>query len=49
MGAAYEPGKEKIEPVSKFISQTGEDTATRKTNFEESVRWYEGISADMFG
>ena len=49
VGAAYEPGKESIEVVSNFISQTGEDSATRKTNFKDSVQWYSDISNDIFG
>jgi hypothetical protein len=41
-------GSKKIEPASKFISQTKEDAGTRKENFKESVAWYSAISADMF-
>lgn len=48
VGAAYKAGKDGIEAVSKFISQTGEDSARRKTNYEDSVRWYSDISSDMF-
>ncbi|MEP4114530.1 MAG: FCSD flavin-binding domain-containing protein, partial [Nitratireductor sp.] len=32
-----------------FISQTGEDAALRKATYEESLGWYSGIVADMFG
>ncbi len=49
VGATYEPTAEKIAKVDGFISQTGEDSATRKATFEESVGWYDAISADMFG
>lgn len=49
VGATYEATEEKIAKVDGFISQTGEDTATRKATFEESVGWYAGITADMFG
>lgn len=49
VGARYEAGEEKITSVDSFISQTGEDAALRKTTYEESVGWYEGITADMFG
>ena len=49
VGAAYEPTEEKIASVSSFISQTGEDDATRKATYEESEGWYSGITADMFG
>lgn len=49
VGASYEPTPEKIASVESFISQTGEDAALRKTTFEESLGWYAGITADMFG
>lgn len=49
VGASYQAGTEKIDVVSKFISQTGEDAELRKTTFEESVGWYSGITTDMFG
>lgn len=48
VGANYKAGVEKIEVVDKFISQTGEDAAVRKTTYEESEGWYSGITADMF-
>jgi hypothetical protein len=48
VGATYQAGSEKIDVVSKFISQTGENTAIRKENYGESVGWYSGITADMF-
>jgi sulfide dehydrogenase [flavocytochrome c] flavoprotein subunit len=48
VGAAYKPGTESIEAASTFISQTGEDSATRKANYEDSVGWYSAFSADMF-
>lgn len=49
VGAAYEPNEEKISSVESFISQTGEDAALRKVTYEESLGWYAGITADMFG
>ena len=48
VGAAYTAGEEKIEAESTFISKTGEDAGLRKATYEESIGWYEGISADMF-
>lgn len=48
VGATYEATAEKITKVDGFISQTGEDAATRKATYEESVGWYAGITADMF-
>lgn len=49
VGAAYEPTPEKIASVQSFISQTGEDAALRKATYEESLGWYAGITADIFG
>ena len=49
VGASYEATPEKIAKVDGFISQNGEEAALRKQTFEESIGWYEGITADMFG
>ena len=49
VGAAYEATDEKIASVGSFISQVGEDAALRKQTYEESIGWYAGITADMFG
>ena len=49
VGANYEATAEKIAKTDGFISQTGEDDALRKTTYEESVGWYDGITSDMFG
>ncbi|MEE9388752.1 MAG: NAD(P)/FAD-dependent oxidoreductase [Paracoccaceae bacterium] len=49
VGASYEATDEKIAKTDGFISKTGEDAALRKATYEESVGWYAGISADMFG
>ena len=49
VGASYEATDEKIAKTDGFISQTGEDAATRKATYQESVGWYAGISADIFG
>jgi len=48
VGATYEATEGKIAKVDGFISQTGEDAATRKATYEESVGWYSGITSDMF-
>src|SRR6056297_180573 len=48
VGATYEATEEKIAKVDGFVSQTGEDAATRKATYEESVGWYAGITTDMF-
>ncbi len=49
VGASYEPTPEKIASVHSFISATGEDAALRRATFEESLGWYAGITADLFG
>lgn len=49
VGAVYAPEDGKIAATSKFVSQTGEDAALRKTTYEESIGWYDGMTADMFG
>jgi hypothetical protein len=30
------------------VSKPGEDAATRAQNYQESIGWYSGITADMF-
>ncbi|WP_424990020.1 FCSD flavin-binding domain-containing protein [Fluviibacterium sp. S390] len=49
VGASYQATDEKIAKVDGFISQTGEDANLRKATYEESLGWYAGITADMFG
>ena len=49
VGATYEPTPEKIASVESFISQTGEEAGLRKATYEESLGWYAGITADIFG
>jgi len=49
VGASYEAGEDRIESVSSFISAVGEEDALRQRTFEESIGWYEGITADIFG
>ena len=49
VGAKYEATDEKIAKTEGFISKTGEDGQLRKQTYEESIGWYEGITADMFG
>jgi NADH dehydrogenase FAD-containing subunit len=49
VGATYEPGDGKIKQATGFISQKGEAADLRKQNYKESVDWYNGIVADIFG
>ena len=49
VGATYKATDEKIAKVDGFISKTGETADVRKATYEESVGWYAGITADMFG
>ncbi|MFV0368836.1 MAG: FCSD flavin-binding domain-containing protein [Hyphomicrobiaceae bacterium] len=49
VGAQYSPADGKIAANSTFISQTQEDAALRKATYEESIGWYSGIVADIFG
>lgn len=49
VGATYEATEDKIAKVDNFISKTGESPALRKKTYEESLGWYDGITADIFG
>lgn len=49
VGARYEATPEKIASTGGFISKTGESAELRKQTYEESIGWYNGITADMFG
>jgi NADPH-dependent 2,4-dienoyl-CoA reductase/sulfur reductase-like enzyme len=49
VGATYEATAEKIAKVDGFVSQTGESDSVRAATYQESVGWYDGITADMFG
>lgn len=49
VGATYEATDEKIATVDGFISENGESAEVRQATYEESVGWYDGMTADMFG
>ena len=49
VGGAYEPGEGKIKQTSTFVSQKDEADDIRKQNYQESLDWYAGIVADVFG
>ncbi len=48
IGAGYVPKGQKLDPVGPFVSKPGEDANLRKTTYEESLGWYDGIVADVF-
>jgi NADPH-dependent 2,4-dienoyl-CoA reductase/sulfur reductase-like enzyme len=48
VGANYTAKGGKLEPAGSFVSKPGEDAATRAQNYQESIGWYSGITADMF-
>ncbi len=48
VGASYDGTDDGIAKTSGFISKNGEDDATRKATYEESVGWYDAMTADMF-
>ena len=49
VGATYEATDEKIAKVDGFVSATGESDELRAATYQESIGWYDGIIADMFG
>ena len=49
VGATYEATAKKIAKVDGFVSQTGESDDVRAATYQESIGWYDGIVADMFG
>ncbi|WP_414897458.1 FCSD flavin-binding domain-containing protein [Rhodovulum sp. YEN HP10] len=49
VGASYQVGEDRIAKVDGFVSQIGEDAGLRKATYEESLGWYAGITADIFG
>ena len=49
IGAQYEPTEEKIAAKQNFLSKVDETPEVRRQTFEESVAWYDAITADIFG
>lgn len=49
VGASYEPVDGVIKASSTFVSQRNESADVRKQNYKESIDWYKGITADVFG
>ncbi|HXF53433.1 MAG TPA: NAD(P)/FAD-dependent oxidoreductase [Hyphomicrobiaceae bacterium] len=48
VGANYAPKGGKLVPSGEFVSKPGEDAATHKANYQESLGWYSGIVSDIF-
>ncbi len=48
IGANYAPKDGKLDPSGSFVSQRGEAADVRKQNYQESIGWYDSITADMF-
>jgi NADPH-dependent 2,4-dienoyl-CoA reductase/sulfur reductase-like enzyme len=48
IGANYTPKDGKFDSSEGFVSQRGEPADVRKQNYQESVGWYDAITADMF-
>jgi len=49
VGARYEATPEKIAKTEGFISKVGESADMRRQTYQESLGWYAGITADIFG
>lgn len=49
VGGRYQPTDGKIKEVEGFISKPDENASVREQTAEESIGWYAGITADMFG
>jgi len=49
VGASYQPAEGKIKSTGGFVSQKNEPPDLRSQNYKESVDWYNGIVADIFG
>ncbi|MBX9592081.1 MAG: NAD(P)/FAD-dependent oxidoreductase [Hyphomonadaceae bacterium] len=48
IGANYTPKDGKLDPSGSFVSQRGETADVRKQNYQESIAWYDSITAEMF-
>ncbi len=48
-GGTYKPAGGKISSIEKYVSQADEDTATRTATYQESLDWYNTITAQIFG
>jgi hypothetical protein len=48
VGGSYPLQDGKLEQTGAFVSKTGEDAATRKKNYDDSVEWYRAMTAEIF-
>jgi len=48
VGGRYEPTPEKIKEIEGFVSKPTDSAEIRAQNYQESLGWYAGITADMF-
>jgi sulfide dehydrogenase [flavocytochrome c] flavoprotein subunit len=48
VGGSYAPAEDKIKEIEGFVSQPGDAADVRRQNYQESLGWYAGITADMF-
>ncbi|MCA8880832.1 MAG: FAD-dependent oxidoreductase [Rhodobacteraceae bacterium] len=46
---SFRPGPDGLEAVAHEISQTGEDAAVRRANWDNAFSWYASITAEIFG
>jgi sulfide dehydrogenase [flavocytochrome c] flavoprotein chain len=48
VGGSYGPADDKIKELEGFVSQPGDTAEVRRQNYQESLGWYAGITADVF-
>lgn len=48
VGGRYEAAEDKIKEIEGFVSQPGDTAEVRQHNYQESLGWYAGITADAF-
>lgn len=48
IGASYAPKDGRFDSSEGFVSQRGESADVRRQNYQESLGWYDAITADMF-
>jgi NADPH-dependent 2,4-dienoyl-CoA reductase/sulfur reductase-like enzyme len=48
VGGRYEAAVDKIKEIDGFVSKPGDTAEVRQRNYQESLGWYAGITADAF-